>query len=128
MTGDAASGPGSPAYRRAEAFLDELNEHADRVYPLLPFMDVWLLDDDGFLTGETGGPFRTPEETREQMVRWAAHLGAHIEEKACPDGTVELYAPWAAWKSPSPVRGCLRAHLPSPEQQDATTPLVRGAR
>ncbi|GHA30980.1 hypothetical protein GCM10010329_63020 [Streptomyces spiroverticillatus] len=115
MTNDAASGPGSPAYRRAQVFLDELREHADRVYPLLPYMNVWLLDDDGFLTGETGEPFYTPQETREQMINWAAHLGARIEERTGPDGTMELYAPWTSGDGPYRVRGCLRAYLPGPE-------------
>ncbi|BBB02015.1 hypothetical protein RVR_9697 [Actinacidiphila reveromycinica] len=74
---------------------------------------TWTLADNGSLTGTTNMLDSTVDEQRENIRRWADHVGATVESNPYSEFTEELYAHWEMEVpgEAEPVAGHFRATL-----------------
>ncbi|UQI49826.1 hypothetical protein M1P56_35645 (plasmid) [Streptomyces sp. HU2014] len=107
--------------RRAQQQLADFLAHGAK-HNLPPLL--WTLATTGALTGEADMLSNTPDQQREAVKRWAAHVGAHVETRTTGDGREELFAGWTKpVKGAADLHGCFRATIllddetPQPESR-----------
>ncbi|WP_433407064.1 hypothetical protein [Streptomyces sp. CA-146814] len=74
---------------------------------------AWTLAVSGAVTGSAEHMNYTPDEQREAVRRWAAHVGVPVDTEHTTDRREELYAGWqiAVEGEVGPVQGCFRATI-----------------